>query len=461
MSPNIANPESRIRRLVFDLNCPDEATAFYVRQRLEDLTWGAVVPALEEAFLGYAPSDLLRIDRLELDLGRIAARDFDQGAFRQAITVALRTAVPPPSMRQPPDSGAASLAESLAEALVAFLLTGVWPWQAIPRTSAEAEAALRALAPDEAQPAANRLLATLRAPIARRRLTYQFSPDLASWIVLTALGAAGDALIGAGKTTATELSPSQFAETLLAVASAAPLSNRGAVTSDVLRRLTLHEAQGLWAAALDLTAPADALLSAAQSGVTLRHSDPLPFQDDAIAPTVPEGGEEAAEGLYVDLAGVVLLHPFLAHFFTYLGLLDERQQFTSSDARVRGVHLLHFLAAGEEYPAEPATVLLKVLCGLPIAAPLPRVLPLTEREREEAESLLLAAIRHWQKLRNTTAAGLRETFLQRKGKLAWRDQAWRLVVEQHSADVLLGYLPWGLSPIKLPWMALPLYVDWA
>lgn len=456
MSPNIANPESRIRRLVFDLHCPDEATALHVRQRLEGMTWGAVVPALEEAFAAYAPSDLmLRIDRLEIDLGRIAARDFDQGAFRQAIAAALRTAMPPPSQVQP---GAASLTESLVEALVAFLLTGVWPWQAIPRTLAEAEAALRALPSDEAHPMANRLLVTLRAPAARRRLAYQFGPDLAAWIVLTALGEAGDALIRAGQTAAAVLPPSQFVEALLAVASAAPPT----------RPLPLHEAQGLWAAALDLTTPADAppgRWAEAFSGAEYGAAPPvlLPFQDDAAAPTVPEIGVDAASagGLYVDLAGVVLLHPFLPHFFTYVGLLDERQQFASFDAHVRGVHLLHFLAAGEENPAEPATTLLKVLCGLPIDALLPRELLLTEREREEAANLLLAAIGHWQKLGNATAAGLRETFLQRQGKLAWRDEAWRLVVEQRSVDVLLGYLPWGLSAIKLPWMDAPLYVDWA
>jgi GDP-D-mannose dehydratase len=102
------------------------------------------------------------------------------------------------------------------------------------------------------------------------------------------------------------------------------------------------------------------------------------------------------------------------------------------------VHLLHHLATGRPPADEHDTTLLKVLGGLPIAYPLPRDLPVSLEERHEAETLLTAAIRHWDKLRNTSPAGLREAFLQREGKLVTRPEGPRLIVEQRPVDVLLG-----------------------
>lgn len=143
------------------------------------------------------------------------------------------------------------------------------------------------------------------------------------------------------------------------------------------------------------------------------------------------------------------------------GLVGEGVVLATIEQRVRAVHLLYYLVTGLEMPEEPETPLLKLLCGLPLTFPLVKTLPLGEEERSEAERLLSAAIEHWDKLKNTSPAALRETFLQREGKLLQGGERWRLVVEQRSFDLLLGYLPWTLSVVRLPWMALPLWVDWA
>jgi hypothetical protein len=158
---------------------------------------------------------------------------------------------------------------------------------------------------------------------------------------------------------------------------------------------------------------------------------------------------------------VVLLHPFLERFFRHLGLATGDTPLASLEDRVRAVHLLHHLATGHPPADEHDTTLLKVLGGLPIAYPLPRDVPVSLEERHEAETLLTAAIRHWDKLRNTSPAGLREAFLQREGKLVTRPEGPRLIVEQRPVDVLLDSLPWSLSVVRLPWMAAPLWVDWA
>jgi hypothetical protein len=78
----------------------------------------------------------------------------------------------------------------------------------------------------------------------------------------------------------------------------------------------------------------------------------------------------------------------------------------------------------------------------------------------ESELLLKDVIRYWGVLKNTGIEGLRETFLQRPGKLSHNQNGWKLIVEQKTVDILIGSLPWGLGIIKLPWMPEMLFVEW-
>jgi hypothetical protein len=64
-------------------------------------------------------------------------------------------------------------------------------------------------------------------------------------------------------------------------------------------------------------------------------------------------------------------------------------------------------------------------------------------------------------LGSTTVDGLRQTFLQRRGRLETRDGGGRwLVVEAGSFDMLIDHLPWGYTMQKLPWMEEVLNVEW-
>lgn len=80
------------------------------------------------------------------------------------------------------------------------------------------------------------------------------------------------------------------------------------------------------------------------------------------------------------------------------------------------------------------------------------------------DSLLDAVIAHWTALGKTSRAGLRQTFLQREGRLASEygegGKHWRLVLKTGPFDMLLDRLPWSFGTIKLPWMQEVLYVDW-
>ena len=174
---------------------------------------------------------------------------------------------------------------------------------------------------------------------------------------------------------------------------------------------------------------------------------------------------EPIDPIYVSNAGIVVLWPFLPRYFDILGLTRE-STFIDFDARSRAVHLLHWLGSGQLARHEADLPLAKLLCGVTIGLPLA---PGAERELDAHElsvsAQVLAGVRqNWDKLRNTSVEGLRETFLMREGRLMPpQDPAsptWQLTVEPKVFDVLLITLPWGLSTIRLSWMEAVLAVQW-
>ncbi len=69
-------------------------------------------------------------------------------------------------------------------------------------------------------------------------------------------------------------------------------------------------------------------------------------------------------------------------------------------------------------------------------------------------------IAHWGILGNTSVRGLRESFLQREGRLRRKDGGWQLLVQSRAFDMLLDKLPWGFSVIRHPWMESTVHVEW-
>jgi Contractile injection system tape measure protein len=170
----------------------------------------------------------------------------------------------------------------------------------------------------------------------------------------------------------------------------------------------------------------------------------LTYTDDSLA-------------VYINNAGLVLLHPFLPMLFEGTGIANNGQIIDPE----RAVQLLHYLATGHKTTPEEMLVLPKILCGIPIEMPIDLQPSLRPEDIEEADALLLAAIRHWSVLQNTSPDGLRGTFLLRPGKLtSTPDGAWTLQVETHSVDILLAQLPWGISMIQSAWMPNMLMVNW-
>ncbi len=169
--------------------------------------------------------------------------------------------------------------------------------------------------------------------------------------------------------------------------------------------------------------------------------------------------ESIDQGIYLQNAGVVLLHPFLTSLFRRLQLVKEGK-FENDEAQQKGLYLIHYMATGHVTAEEYELPIAKVLCAWPLEIPVDKNIILSADELNETDAMLGAAIEQWTVLKNTSATGLREGFLQRSGKLFTENDKLYLRVEAQSIDVLLDQLPWVLSMIKLPWMKELLRVEW-
>lgn len=156
---------------------------------------------------------------------------------------------------------------------------------------------------------------------------------------------------------------------------------------------------------------------------------------------------------------MVILGGYLARLFAMLNYTADGA-FVSPQASERAAHLLQWMVDGSLASEEHHLVLNKLLCGLALDTPLVQDVVLSEHELDTARGLLEAVIAHWRALGSTSVAGLRQTFLQREGRLWHEGPAWRLRVAPSAFDMLLDRLPWGLSTVKFPWMTEVLHVEW-
>ncbi|MGB3465148.1 MAG: contractile injection system tape measure protein, partial [Cyclobacteriaceae bacterium] len=172
-----------------------------------------------------------------------------------------------------------------------------------------------------------------------------------------------------------------------------------------------------------------------------------------------ESGFSESDFVSIHNAGLVLLWPFLPRFFENMSLMDEKV-FKDIGSRHKAVCLLQYLCNPvQEKLFEGYFSLPKVLCGLGQGEAID-IFSFSEEEVELAAGLLDAVISqndHWKKL---SAAGFRNSYLQRSGSLRVRDNHWLLQVQKETFDVTLQKLPWGYGTVSLPWMENILVVEW-
>lgn len=185
---------------------------------------------------------------------------------------------------------------------------------------------------------------------------------------------------------------------------------------------------------------------------------PVAVPPRAAARPLPEA-EETGQGILVHNAGLVILWPYLERYFSMLGLL-EGKHFASAEPQSQAIHLLQYLSCGDWAAPEHTLALNKLLCGMALDEVLLAVAAPDEQARQVSAQLLQGVVGNWQQLKNTSPAGLQETFLRREGRLVRKGEYWSLTVQSSTFDVLLPSLPWSIASIHLPWMERMLMVSW-
>jgi hypothetical protein len=449
-----------------------EVEGLALQRRLPALCQQTLMPALERVLDRYLPSDRhLSIERLEIDAGTLPLERLEHelaDAAARALERSLREQIP---------GGTASTIQyrtdqqRIHDAFLYFLETGSLPWSCRVPNGTHLE---QLILESSEQTGASGLIALvttnvvrrlLESPVVRRRLVLQFSTRFLSTFV-SLLSPGSEAVMAGlverlGRSSAL-LVPARKLERVLWETCFANVASGKAVTpsdlvGDAVRTSSLEGVSDAelvrllaqqWPEAAN-KAPNDQLLLTEP----IPPLDPSPPNDTVDR----EHHLEVRQGLYVENAGLVLVHPFLPQFFSGLGLAEEVRLLQPD----RALSLLHYVATGQTAAPEYELVLPKILCDVSLGTPVESQLELTAAEQEESIALLEALIRHWGALGNSSPDGLRGAFLLRPGKVSLHDDGdWYLQIESRTHDILLDQLPWGLSMIKLPWMGKMLRVAW-
>lgn len=163
--------------------------------------------------------------------------------------------------------------------------------------------------------------------------------------------------------------------------------------------------------------------------------------------------------IFIDNAGLIILHPFIKTLFKKLGLIDN-ENWINRNKQHKAVLLTQYLVNGQETFFENELILNKILCGMPVEEVINTKIKLTKKDKEKCNSLLQAVTEHWKPMNKSTVRALQETFLQRSGKLDITAN-YELWVEEKGYDILLEQLPWGINMIKTSWMEEYLICNWA
>jgi Contractile injection system tape measure protein len=496
-SPMTRPNRHRIRRQLVELAIGAAAQGPAAQQELARPFWDRAIPELEQVFDRAAgPDELLRLDRLELDLGAIGGADWP-AEFRRKLIVELTRSLAQFTAVSEIDEGERGdprPAEAWRQFLF-FLAHGRLPWwaaalrrrwneilskgsdadwSALRKTiSSDPRARSRLVysvddaflerviarwsgAPDAAR-VLEHLMPTPAGGDARQRWRRGFWMLLLDWVVTGGfrLPSGGPQLVRDLMTLRQmydpEIGPAAFRRSRVDDGAAA--HGIGAAGEG-----GLPEPWRAWWLLQGDAAPSERATpeSHAEAG-TLNGRSPVVVPPRAAAPErKPRAVEE--EAIYLGGAGVILVHPFLEQLFRERELLEDRD-FRDPEARDRAVHLIGFITFGRVDVPEHELVLAKALCGAALEDPIEPV-RLDDGDLDACDAVLRAVLQHWTALRSSSPEWLRQQFFLREGKLERADQGWILTIELHAQDVLLARLPWGFGVVALPWLSDRIFVHW-
>ncbi len=163
--------------------------------------------------------------------------------------------------------------------------------------------------------------------------------------------------------------------------------------------------------------------------------------------------------VFINNAGLIILAPFLANLFEKCGLTSNNE-FINEQSKNKAIHLLDYAATGNTTNNEHQLIINKLLCGMSVSDPIMDNINLSNEDKEIVDGLLIAVLQQWTVLKNTSIEGLRNSFLQRDGRLEEGEEQYCLKVSSKAFDILLDQLPWSISNIKLYFMKKPFLVEW-
>ncbi len=135
-------------------------------------------------------------------------------------------------------------------------------------------------------------------------------------------------------------------------------------------------------------------------------------------------------------------------------------KFVNTKNQIKAVHFLQFIITNKSRNPEHLLVLNKILCGWPVHLPITLQCNFTKKEKDIVTDLIDSLKEHWIVMKNTSAAGLVESFIDRKGIIQSSESGFLLQVELKTIDVLLDSLPFGFQTIKLPWNDYTIHTEW-
>ncbi|HJZ41910.1 MAG TPA: contractile injection system tape measure protein [Bacteroidales bacterium] len=462
-----------IKKQVFDLQLDKRLDSFYIQQLISNQYWQSIVPGLEKAFdkAGHKDGNT-ELDKLVIDLGVISANQLEKEEWIKDLQTILERQLEGLNTTSVSGITVVHKTRSLGvyEQWLFYMQQGYLAWNTINADDNWYREVSDVFASDFTGARELRNL-LINDPGVIRRIVWQHADSFLIKLVDALVTRQPDELLEVIKelekisvypqqeygsepvTGMMEFRNSLWIQILRKAAGWSPTSLQEAAS------LMQEFVQSRKLPASFLTKPAVRKLLRKEPAESKKYNDGTEKVVQPMDLPVLSESVIGEEGIYVANAGVVLLHPFLNNLFIRLKLV-EQGKFVDQDAHRKALFLLHYLATGNTVAGEHELVIAKILCSYPLKEPVVAGMVLTKEELDEAGDLLTAAIQQWGILQNTTVDGLREGFLQRKGKVFTRQASIYLQVETSSIDILLDHLPWSLSMIKLPWMEDIMRVEW-